>query len=64
MIFNKKKEEKKSPTLRDLFGDVEGQILINYSKFNQEIKKCREEKENKQCRAELKKIGVEFLDDE
>ena len=60
--FKQKQPERKEKTLAEAISDSDG-IVINYKKMNETIRKCKEEKENKQCRLQLKEIGVEFLDE-
>lgn len=52
-------------TLREALpqGKKEG-VVINFKEMNDYIKRCEENKLDKTCRIELKKIGINFVDED
>ena len=49
-------------TIRDIVGDKEGYIKLDYSKIKARIKKCEEDKLNQTCLKELKELGIDWSD--
>jgi len=55
----RKIERVEKPTIGEL---TEKGFKINFSKLSESVQKCKIDKENRQCREDLKNLGVEIFD--
>ena len=58
--LKKKPNIEEKPTMKDLVGDS-GRVLMDVTKMNEAIKRCKEKEQTNQCRLELKELGIEFI---
>ena len=49
-------------TMREILNGKEGVVKLNFTKMKERIRKCAEDKLNQKCRADLKDLGVDWVD--
>lgn len=49
--------------VKDMINGKSGFISVNFTKLKENIKKCKEQGDNRACKIAMEQIGVEWLDE-
>lgn len=64
MFESLKKQPFKKPEKSLTIGDItDTGFVVDYTKLNKAIKSCKSDKENHQCKEQLKDLGITWIED-